>query len=278
MKFIQQLFQKFKGSVANENTIILDTSALNSDESMKIIEEASKVILLTGIIREMDDNKGKYGKLGINIRTVSKLSRQDEKSEKYICVSGYDKYDYEDDNIIDYCKKHKGVTILTSDNNLCNTAKAYSIPYKYIEYESSDITSEDQIKQQTQKTETKNIKKENSLKNNSKNEQGKVYLYKNFVKLIPTKNFISDVIVVRDKHIICRENYRKGDYIYALKYNKSQKYLDIDVYEIINDNGQLIPKEIEEYRAWYVNEIYTYKFPSQLEEKFCSFYLSNTNY
>lgn len=112
-----------------ERTIILDACALKSQEAMEIIENAEKVIVLTGTIKELDKNKENDSQYGKNIRYIGKKIRQDTESKKYICISKYEKYKYNDDNIIDYCIWHNNATILTSDNYLCAKAKAHGIPY-----------------------------------------------------------------------------------------------------------------------------------------------------
>lgn len=126
MKFLRKVLEKLN---KKEKVIVLDTSALETKKALEILEKATKVILLTGTIREMDKYKDAEGNLGDNIRTVSRKSREDEESKKYICVAGYERNHYQDDNIIDYCRKNKNAIILTNDNNLCNMAKAYGIPY-----------------------------------------------------------------------------------------------------------------------------------------------------
>lgn len=111
-------------------TIILDACALKSQEAMKIIEEAEKVIVLTGTIAELDKHKNRGSEEEKkNIRTISRKIREDTKSKKYVCIAKYNKYRYNDDNIIDYCIWNEGAIILTCDNLLCAKAKAHGIEY-----------------------------------------------------------------------------------------------------------------------------------------------------
>lgn len=112
-----------------ERTIILDACALKSQEAISIIKDAKKVIVLTRTIRELDNHKNVGGIEEKNIRLICRKIREDTESKKYVCTSKYDKYKYNDDNIIDYCKWHNDTIILTCDNNLCNMAKAYGINY-----------------------------------------------------------------------------------------------------------------------------------------------------
>ena len=85
MKFLQKVWKKL---IKREKAIVLDVSALKSKRAMEIIEEATKVILLTGTIKELDKYKNARESFGGNIRTVSRKSREDEKSKKYVCVAG----------------------------------------------------------------------------------------------------------------------------------------------------------------------------------------------
>ncbi len=109
--------------------IILDVCALKSQEAMQIIEEAEKVIVLIGTITELDKHKDIGGEEGKNIRYIARKIREDTKSKKYVCIAKYNKYKYNDDNIIDYCIWHEGTIILTCDNLLCAKAKAHGITY-----------------------------------------------------------------------------------------------------------------------------------------------------
>lgn len=111
-------------------TIILDACALKSQEAMKIIKEAEKVIVLLGTIVELDKHKNSVGEQEKrNICYISRKIREDTESEKYECVVKYNKYRYNDDNIIDYCIWNEGTIILTCDNLLCAKAKAHGITY-----------------------------------------------------------------------------------------------------------------------------------------------------
>lgn len=127
-------------------TIILDACALKSQEAMQIIDEAQKVIVLMGTIEELDKHKNRVDeKEKRNIRYIAKKIREDVKSEKYVCIANYNKYRYNDDNIIDYCMLHSETIILTCDNLLCGKAKGYKIPYIFpkIEKDSNVSTIDD---------------------------------------------------------------------------------------------------------------------------------------
>ena len=145
MKFFQKICEILK-SKEKKRIIVLDASALEIQSSMQIIEQSYKVILLTGTIRELDNAKNKNNIYGVNARIIAKKSREDENSQKYICVAGYEKNSYQDDNIIDYCRKNRKTVILTNDNNLCNMAKAYHIPYIFAEDEEQNIKEKETCK------------------------------------------------------------------------------------------------------------------------------------
>ena len=65
-------------------TIILDACAFKSQEAMKIIKEAEKVIVLLGTIVELDKHKNSVGEQEKrNICYISRKIREDTESEKF---------------------------------------------------------------------------------------------------------------------------------------------------------------------------------------------------
>lgn len=213
MNFFKKVLQNFKSKKQeSERIYILDTCALKTRKSIEIIEEASKIILLTGTIRELDRYKKEKSLYGSNICIISKKSREDEKSEKYICVAGYEKYNYQDDNIIDYCRKHRDVTILTSDNNLCNMAKAYNISYIFLEEDEQ---------------EEKKLQNSQDKQNGLQNVKGVAYKDKGLY----LKNGVKGIIylVIRKQEVLKNISGLKlqvGDIIYRIKYIDSRILLN----------------------------------------------------
>lgn len=127
-------------------TIILDACALKSQEAMQIIDEAQKVIVLIGTITELDKHKNSGNEEEKkNIRYISRKIREDTKSEKYECIAKYNKYRYNDDNIIDYCIWNEGTIILTCDNLLCAKAKAHGITYIFPKIEEKPHNTQSKV-------------------------------------------------------------------------------------------------------------------------------------
>lgn len=273
MMFLQKLFRTVKGDESEEekNIIILDTSALNCDKAMTIIDKADKVILLTGIIREMDNYKLRRDKFGDHIRKVSLLSRKDEKSEKFVCISKYNSCSYQDDNILWYCRKHKGVKILTRDNNLCNLAKAFGIPYIYVEDEPISKPSNDMQKCK---------KNNNSFKPNIQKQQQNhgIYLVSNEIHLVPNNNCDSEIKLVRNNQLMDSKDYQVGDHIFLFRYYKKKRYLKLQEYEIVKEAEKATVNLIDEAKVYCMNEIYTLGILEELQEAARLIFLEYTNY
>lgn len=273
MKFLKKIREKLnsKEEKTEERTYILDTSALNSSEAMQIIEEASKIIILTGIIQELDNNKHNPNKkFSDNVCTICKKSREDQNSEKYICVAGYEKYSYQDDNIIDYCQKHKNVTILTCDNNLCNKAKAYDIPYIFPKRD-KEIKEKAQnlLKVEKEKDEEKAIEKSSDQE---------IFFEKRWIRAKNNNNYVNYINVERKGKLIKTQDYAAGDLLYLSKYNKKKNNLEIHVYRIVNKNNRYTAEKLEKYKLWLINEIYSIKLSEELQDDIRSFFVKYARY
>lgn len=240
MTFFEGIYQKFKEQKSQKGrTLILDTCALHSDEAMQRIEEASKVIILLGTIKELDKHKNDGGKFEDNIRQVCTESRKDEKSEKYVCVVGREKYENVDDNIIDYCRKHKKVTLLTSDNNLCNKAKAYQIPYLFVEREKVGRAD---IKGCTFETENLYISKEKNGRYHFVLREGKIIDFDMKLKL-EKGDTVFQLVNKKDKVRIMQYEIvviRPSNYAIA------SINVDIDAFEKKDLRKCLLPKEVKQ--------------------------------
>jgi rRNA-processing protein FCF1 len=385
MKLLKELLKKKINRNIKERCIILDTSALESNKIMQVIERASKVILLCTTIEEMDKYKKAQNTFGSNIREISRRSREDKKSEKYICVAGYERHKYNDKNIIDYCKDHRETIIVTSDNNLCNFAKAYKIEYIFLERKKDSAKLQKPQNAQNPKKSKKTKKKEKiirqqvkgvkynngklyfspnneekygflfrngkivegneieleigdiiyrlkeggeevklteyeiqviseynyafckrneliqSCKSNSVREEKipkevstrisnllspvnlpqneEVYFYKNFINVCRYKGYQTKVKLERKNKLINLQDYQEGDYLYILRYNKKNKYVEITVMEIALENNIYKAYEREEkQRVYYINEIYKLDFSEELKEAIKSLLISNTKY
>lgn len=385
MQFLQNIWKNFIGKTKKEERIfILDACALKTKQAIKKIEEASKVILLTGTIRELDKNKKGKDQYGKNICIISKASREDVKSEKYVCVDNYNKYDYQDDNIIDYCRNHKGVIILTADNNLCNMAKAYRIPYVFlddeeikeeekrknsrqnirgvtfqngelylskkennttfvlrnqkilqedsvcdvklqlgdiiyllkskdeqiiiIKYEIEEIKNSNyahlsshikmdfselgkieekhlpkEVKNQIyllfqQDTKQKEVIQNEKLERKEETISQEVCFYRNNIYVVRKENYYTCAKVEREGKLINIRDYKVGDLLYLLKYNKKKRYLKVEVYEIVKKNNKYTIEQKNKCIIWYINEIYQTHFSEELKEEIRKFYLRQLGY
>ncbi len=279
MELIRNIFKSLKKNKKRKQVIILDVCALKTQKAMDIIEESSKVVLLLGTISELDDNKKIVDPQGKNIRTILKASREDSESKKYLCVSGYEKYPYVDDNIIEYCRKNREVTILTCDNGLCNKAKAFGISYIFAEdepkiYENNtknlNSTQANSINPKSELTTNKETEKEQSLL--------EVELSENSIKILTKKGWYVHYVVVREKRIINSRNYQAGDELYIYKYNNKTKNMSILVYDIEKTNHGYMAYKRKEYPIRYINDIYVLNLPEELEEDIRKFYLQNKDY
>lgn len=277
MKFLRKLWKKLR---KRKLTIVLDVSALRTQRAMKILEEAPKVVLLTGTIKELDKYKNEKENFGENIRFISRKSREDEKSEKYICVAGYEKESYQDYNIIEYCRKNKNTIILTNDNNLCNMAKAYEIPYIFPKDEElqniKDVVAEGGKLYLCKEKQPKD-KIENKGKEEPKKEQ-QVKFYPNYIKVKRINNHITCMKVVRNEKIISIRDYKEEDILYVFECGKKHKCIKIKEYRIKKENGEYVAKEESENVIWYINEIFKSNFPEELKDEIWKFYIKNSGY
>jgi hypothetical protein len=274
---------------------------------MQEIEKVSKVILLYTTIEEMDKYKNVKNTFGSNIREISRRSREDKKSEKYICVAGYKRHKYNDKNIIDYCRVHRETIIVTGDNNLCNFAKAYKINYIFLEPEkdSKEVkkTKKSQKKDKIIKQQEKDvIKEEKNIieeeKDVIKNEKDiieeekdiiekekaiigkeKVFFYNNYIGVCRYEKYHTETRLERNNKLINIQDYKPGDYLYILRYNKKYKYVEITVMEIVLEKNKYKAYEKEErQRVYYINEIYKLDCSEELKEEIKKIILHDTKY
>jgi hypothetical protein len=285
MQILKKLLKPKSNKNNKERCIILDTSALESNNIMKVIQNASKVILLCTTIEEMDKYKKAQNLFGANIREISRRSQEDKKSEKYICVAGYKRNKYNDKNIIDYCRVHRETIIVTGDNNLCNFAKAYKINYIFLEPE-KDSKEVKKPKKSTQKK--KVIKKKKNIieeeKNIIKEEKDiigkeKVFFYNNYIRVCRYEKYHTEIRLERNNRLINIQDYQEGDYLYILRYNKIYKYVEITVMEIVLEKNKYKAHEKgEKQRVYYINEIYKLNFSEELKEEIKKILLHDTKY
>lgn len=269
-------FLRKKKQETTIRTIVLDTSALNSNKAMRILEEKDvRVILLTGIILEMDNWKHDKGVFGDNIKRLSRKCREDQKSKKYVCVSGYDKHSYQDKNIIEYCKDNPGVTIITADNNLCNLAKAFDIPYIYVEKEKEEKVKIGETSKSIQRhieTQTPIQKKQLINKEESQKKKGNsyntLYISERVIRFVPQKGFFTYIKVETQDGIVDDINsYKEGDSVYEILCSKKGNYMEINRYKIILINNFYKLRKIDNSKIYCMNEIFKTGFSEEIQDE-----------
>lgn len=276
MKLFKKIKRKKDNSTTKNRTIILDTSALNSYKAMEIIEEeGTEVIMLTGTILEMDNWKHKKGVFGNNVRKISKKSREDKESKKFICVADYDEYSYQDRNIIEYCRKNKEVIILTSDNNLCNIAKAYNIKYIFIEQD-FEIDKESDLEDAADVVDI--VEEEEKFPKETKRQY--IYFHENGIRFAPRRGFYTYLRLETDNGVVYDKlyNYKEGDFIYEILCSKKCKCIEIFKYEITKKDGKYSLKEDKKEEIRYMNEIFRLNFSDKIQNEILEIFKENCGY
>lgn len=254
-------------------TVILDTSALNSYKAMEIIEEeGTKVILLTGTILEMDNYKHYKGTFGNNLRTIARKCREDEKSEKFVCISDYEEHSYQDKNIIEYCRKNKEVEILTSDNNLCNLAKAYGIKYLFIEAEAENDDEADVVDS------TEEIEVQEEIKKQFVKQY--IYFNENGIRFAPRKGLYTYLRLETDNGVSDKlDTYKEGDFLYEILCAKGRgKYIRITKFQIIKKDGNYFPEQLQKEEVHYMNEIFRLRLNEDIKNQIFDIFKENCEY
>lgn len=114
-----------------QKKLVVDTSAMHDKEPFKVIERYSKVILLEGVIDELDEKRNtiKNTHARKNMCRLLDLNAKDPKSVKFETVQEEKVASYVDDNILEYCCTHPNTVLFTCDKGLASRAKLYKIPY-----------------------------------------------------------------------------------------------------------------------------------------------------
>lgn len=113
--------QKVSGTV-----LVVDCSALQVKESLKVINSYKTVVVSVETIEEMEKHKHEKSIFGKNIRRFLKMNAKDQDCNKFVVVETEKISEYPDNNIINYCKG-KDVILYTGDNGMASKAKAYGI-------------------------------------------------------------------------------------------------------------------------------------------------------
>lgn len=242
-------------------TIILDACALKSQEAMKIIDEAEKVIVLIGTIKELDKHKSMVGEEEKrNICYIARKIREDTKSKKYVCTAKYNKYRYNDDNIIEYCIWNEGTIILTCDNLLCAKAKAHGITYIFPKIEERPHNIQSSAVNDSSWCNIKGVNYRNeklTILSQTLSDPGfKILIIRNG-KLATINVDRNMILKIGDTVIRVRENCREVSIsIYVIKQIKASKYA-----EHIEDKTLKYP---------ITNSIRNVELPVEVKKEICS--------
>ena len=266
-----------------DRTIILDTSALNWPRSMEVIDEAEKVIILTGTIMEIDNLKTAGGMFGNNLRAIARKCREDQKSEKFICVADYEKHSYQGKNIIEYCKKNKKTTILTSDNNLCNLAKAYKIEYIFIQAEEKPEQEKEEVKEavvveeMSEETAPKSIEEVVAVEEKEDRKPKKhIHFNENGIYVDSQKGFYAYNFLETSEGINEKLNdFEEEDYLYEVLCSKKKQYMKIVQYKIIKNGDIYNSEQIKEEDVHCLNEIFRLKFSDEVIDQITKIFKEN---
>lgn len=269
-----------------DRTIILDTSALNWPRSMEIIDAAEKVIILTGTIDEIDNLKTAGGVFGNNLRTIARKSREDEDSKKFVCVPGYEKYSYQDKNIVDFCKKRKNrnTTILTSDNNLCNLAKAYKIEYIFIQAEEkpeqvkediSDVKEEVVVEEKEEVSQVEEVKEvvaveERKAKKHIHFNESSIYI--DSQKGFYAYNFLETAAGEITEKL---SDFEEEDFLYEVLCSKKKQYMKIVKYRITKNDSLYDCVEVQKEEIYCINEIFRLHFSDEVNDELLKIFKEN---
>lgn len=264
--FLKNFVEKIKKIFEEKGTTmyVLDTCALCSNEAMKIIKEAKKVVLTNGVICEMDKYKKAKGSFGNNVSTILKQSALDQKQEKFICVQEEIVSDYNDDNLINYCKKIKRRAILlTADNDLANKAKVHNI--KYIHFESKEkndkkVNGEEKVQEQETKVDSEQKDNKKAFFNRpaelkpllSKDNNGWILKARNtpYVREMVVRN---NQLLAKEVEQYHSENVRLEDKDMIYKIVKSQGKITVCIFEMNDSTGI---EKIKEMNLSTINELY----------------------
>ena len=131
----------------NQETLVLDTSALHAKNAIEIITSYKTVIISLEVIKQMKKYKKERNLFGRNIRKVFKYNSQDQEGKKFLTIEMEQISKDPDDNIINYCKG-KDVILYTGDNEMASTAKGYKIKYILADTEEEEISTETSEKEE----------------------------------------------------------------------------------------------------------------------------------
>lgn len=266
--------RKIRGSFicsknANKDNLILDTCALQNRDTIKIIDESSKVTILLSTLNEMEELKRKKSNLtGRETFLQTMISKYGKKflkeTEKYRLVP-FIGDNYNDTSILEYLRQqpvNERQTIITADILFANRASC--LGFDYILYDREEEIEVNQVKSQEPE-----IKSREEIKVDAKNDENQIKKEKEDeisdlgVKMIFQKekifikkyNYNAEVFYLKEGKCECisgeeAEIDNDVDYIAVVT---SSKYGYVKVVKEVVNNSKF---EKEEYKCFNINEIY----------------------
>ena len=118
-----------------DKNIVIDTSSVKAGNFFTVLNLHDKVYILLGVLEELERLKDKEGIKSKERNNITKLMREsalDRDGEKYVLVMEEQVDSYVDNNILNFCIKHKeeGIVLYTDDAILANKAKMNGIDYE----------------------------------------------------------------------------------------------------------------------------------------------------
>lgn len=255
---------------ADPNNILIDTSALQFQKGIELIERSTRVTFLHSVLEEMDGQKAKLNKK----KNISKKERffleniilyekQTIQKSKFHLVFDKmkNKKDYEDNNILQFIKsiqEEKRPTLLTADRNLAIRAKSYGVEYIFVANHSIQKSESEKM----QESKKENI--DGALINNKINLFGIEIQLKETKISIKQYNPKSQVYFVNGKTITLSEKYDEksiASFEYIVILVKLEKYKKLKIVKVKIVNEELQKEEIE---CQTINEIYKQEMPERI--------------
>ena len=248
---------------ANPDFVLMDTCAMLMKKGRVIISKSSKVIVIESVLREIEkiqkekERKKKKDPIDYkNISTIISFKKKIRSRAKFkpVLDSPKTEMNYCDDKILYYLENlppEKRPTLLTADSNLSSRAKAYGFDYIFIKG-STNNKKEKEV--QTTESEEKNL---NGIKFRITGNQITV---KGLNKKART------YFVTEKKAKLVQQNETKQiesfDFIIMLIRQKSNREVRLRKISIVNSKI-----EVEEEIIKFINEIYQFDLPQEIQEE-----------
>ena len=252
---------------ANPNYLLLDTSTLQTEKGIDLLEKSEKVVVIESTLQEIEKvlkkKKEKREKNPNDIFLIKSLTGYRNKifketKYKKVCDES-EKYEYVDDKILYFLNnllEQDRPTLITADVNLANRADSYGFEYILI--------FNTQNKQEKEKR--KRVEPKSKIDKTKTNLFGVSFKVEEDKILIRKYNPNPIIYFVKDEKIQLMEQrieieISKFDYIVLLL--KSKRNRVINVVRLVVVNKEI---NVEEEKITFLNEIYQMKMPEEIQE------------